>query len=223
MFANGGFVRRNAAAKKRKKEATPTRDEPESRPADPPKRLKSNPALGPSASYVYEPPQYPPLPGVSRPTAASASVAQPAPKRSRAAPAAAVNKKSYRSPIMDQVPSSSPSRLGSGKRGVGHEYEGVPPELTPNMSSSPDMPDSSPISSSPPPALRPAAREAPAEYPRKSGLMDMIINNSSNKRRVSGGAGGNGRISTLDNGSPVMKRRPNADEVRFVLSSRLLW
>ncbi|KAG9093455.1 hypothetical protein FS749_014359 [Ceratobasidium sp. UAMH 11750] len=87
----------------------------------------------------------------------------------------------------------------------------LPPELTPNMSSSPDMPGSSPISSSPPPPVARPAREAPADYPRKSGLMDMIINNSSKKRRVSGGATGHARVSTLDNGSPVMKRRANTE------------
>ncbi|KAG8703813.1 hypothetical protein FRC08_002620 [Ceratobasidium sp. 394] len=211
MFANGGFVRRNSAAKKRKKDTTPTRDEPEPRPADHSKRFKTSQAPGPSANYVYEPPQYPPLPSASRPTYPPAPAAQPAAKRSRAAPPAPVNQKSYRSPVVDQIPSSSPSRLDSGKRGYGHEYEGLPPELTPNMSSSPDMPGSSPISSSPPPPVARPAREAPADYPRKSGLMDMIINNSSKKRRVSGGATGHARVSTLDNGSPVMKRRANTE------------
>ncbi|QRV73922.1 Forkhead domain [Ceratobasidium sp. AG-Ba] len=208
MFANGGFVRRNSAAKKRKKDTTPTREEPPARPADPPKRFKSNPA---PANYVYEPPQYPPLPGTSRAAQPQAPAVQPAPKRSRTAAPAPVNPKSYRSPVGGQIPSSSPSRLHSGKRGYGHDYEGLPPELTPNMSSSPDMPGSSPISSSPPPASHSAAHEAPADYPKKSGLMDMVINNSSSKRRVSGGTAGHARVSTLDNGSPVMKRRPNAE------------
>ncbi|KAG8751448.1 hypothetical protein FRC12_012432 [Ceratobasidium sp. 428] len=214
MFANGGFVRRNSAAKKRKKDMTPTRDDPEPRQPDASKRAKANQVPGPSASYVYEPPQYPPLPSVSR-TAyapAPAPIAPPAAKRSRTAASAPANPKSYRSPVLDQIPSSSPPRLDSGKRGHGHDYEGLPPELTPNMSSSPDIPGSSPISSSPPPPVaRPAAREPPADYPRKSGLMDMIINNSSKKRKVSGGASAHTRISTLDNGSPVMKRRPNAE------------
>ncbi|CEL62010.1 Forkhead box protein C1-B OS=Xenopus laevis GN=foxc1-b PE=2 SV=1 [Rhizoctonia solani AG-1 IB] len=219
MFANGGFVRRNSAAKKRKKEPTPAREEPETRPApEPMKRARTNTAPVPP-SYIYEPPHYPPLPGASRQgvtkaSAAAASAGQP-PKRTRAAPATSANKKPYRSPVGDHVPSSSPARAESGKRGQRQEYQGDPPELTPNMSSSPDIPASSPISSSPPPQSTDggsAERPAVPEYSTKSGLMDMVINNSAKKRKVSGSSTNPNRLGALGNGSPVMKRRPNGSE-----------
>lgn len=220
MFANGGFVRRNSAAKKRKKEATPAREEPEPQPMHaPPVRTRTNTAPAASTSYVYEPPNYPPVPGNTRAAAAKtstalASTSQPPPKRARVAPPApVVNKKYYRSPVLDHPPSSSPAGAETGKQAQKQDYGGKPPELTPNMSSSPDIPGSSPISSSPPPSVsRPpdagsAEREPAAEYHTKSGLMDMVINNSAKKRKVSGGAGSS-RLGALGNGSPVMKRKP---------------
>ncbi|GAB1518443.1 hypothetical protein RhiTH_001502 [Rhizoctonia solani] len=220
MFANGGFVRRNSAAKKRKKEPTPAREEPESsRPApEPAKRTRTNTASA-APNYVYEPPHYPPLPGVSRAAGAKASTSvasagQP-PKRTRAAPATSANKKPYRSPVDNRIPSSSPARAESGKRAQRQEYQGDPPELTPNMSSSPDIPASSPISSSPPPQSTDggsAERPAVPEYSTKSGLMDMVINNSAKKRKVSGSGINPNRLGALGNGSPVMKRRPNGTE-----------
>ncbi|KEP51390.1 fork head domain protein [Rhizoctonia solani 123E] len=209
MFANGGFVRRNSAAKKRKKEPTPTRDEPV--PVEPIKRTRTNTAPA-APNYVYEPPRYPPLPGTSRTAIPKASAASTqASKRARAAPTASSNKKSYRSPVGDHPPSSSPARAESGKRAQRQE---PPPELTPNMSSSPDIPASSPISSSPPPQSNDgsAERPTPSEYSTKSGLMDMIINNSAKKRKVSGSGVGSTRLGALGNGSPVMKRRPNGAE-----------
>lgn len=219
MFANGGFVRRNSNAKKRKKETTPAKDASELQPAEPPKRFKSNPATGPSAAYVYEPPQYPPLPGTSRSAAAptsAASASQPPAKRARVAPSAApVTKKYYRSPLGNHMPSSSPARHESGRQ----ERSREPSKLTPSIGSSPPLDGTSSVSSSPPPPmLRPATHsrevEAPTEYPTKSGLMDMVINNSAKKRRVSGGATGTSRVGALGNGSPVMKRKPNGVEVR---------
>ncbi|CAE6482617.1 unnamed protein product [Rhizoctonia solani] len=215
MFANGGFVRRNSAAKKRKKEPTPVREEPETRPApvEPIKRVRTNTAPAAAPSYIYEPPQYPPLPGAPRVATAKASSAptsQP-PKRARAAPStASANRKTYRSPTVDHVPSSSPARAESGKRAQRQE---PPPELTPNMSSSPDIPASSPISSSPPPQSNDGSAERPTapEYSTKSGLMDMIMNNSAKKRKVSGSLSST-RLGAMGNGSPVMKRRPNGSE-----------
>ncbi|CUA70703.1 Forkhead box protein C1 [Rhizoctonia solani] len=212
MFANGGFVRRNSAAKKRKKEPTPAREEPETRsaPVEPIKRTRTNTAPA-APNYVYEPPRYPPLPGASRATMPkpSATSTTQASKRARAPPAALANKKTYRSPVGDHPPSSSPARAESGKRAQRQE---PPPELTPNMSSSPDIPASSPISSSPPPQSNDGSAERPApEYSTKSGLMDMVMNNSAKKRKVSGSVSST-RMGALGNGSPVMKRRPNGAE-----------
>lgn len=220
MFANGGFVRRNSNAKKRKKETTPAQDASELQPVDAPKRPKNNPAPGPTAAYVYEPPQYPPLPGTSRSSAApisGASTSQPPAKRTRVAPpAASVNKKYYRSPLGNHMPSSSPARHESARQERRREADEAASKLTPSMSSSPPMEDSS-VSSSPPPMVRPATQprepEVSVDYPTKSGLMDMVINNSAKKRRVSGGTTGTSRVGALGNGSPVMKRRPNGIEV----------
>ncbi|KAJ1306610.1 hypothetical protein OPQ81_007608 [Rhizoctonia solani] len=217
MFANGGFVRRNSAAKKRKKEPTPAKEEPETRPApvEPIKRARTNTAPA-TSTYVYEPPQYPPLPSASRAattkTSATTVSTTQASKRSRVAPAASGNKKSYRSPVGDHAPSSSPARAESGNRAQPQE---PPPELTPNMSSSPDVPASSPISSSPPPQSNDggsAERPLAPEYSTKSGLMDMVMNNSAKKRKVSGGSISSNRLGALGNGSPLMKRRPNGTE-----------
>ncbi|CAE6455998.1 unnamed protein product [Rhizoctonia solani] len=213
MFANGGFVRRNSAAKKRKKEPTPGREEPETRPAhvEPIKRARTNTA--PAAStYVYDPPQYPPLPSTSRGAIPKTTATSQPPKRARAPTATTANKKTYRSPVGDRAPSSSPARAESGKRAQRQE---PPPELTPNMSSSPDAPASSPISSSPPPQSNDggsAERPAGPEYSTKSGLMDMIMNNSAKKRKVSGSGINPNRLGAFGNGSPVMKRRPNGAE-----------
>ncbi|CAE7092520.1 unnamed protein product [Rhizoctonia solani] len=208
MFANGGFVRRSSAAKKRKKESTPAHEEPETRPGhvEPIKRTRTNTAPA-APSYVYEPPRYPPLPGASRPAVAKPN---PAPKRARAAPSASANKKTYRSPVGDHPPSSSPARAESGRRAQRQE---PPPELTPTMSSSPDIPASSPISSSPPPQSNDGSAERPPapEYSTKSGLMDMVMNNSAKKRKVSGSVA-SARMGALGNGSPVMKRRPGGEE-----------